>query len=184
MTIMIAIMVMDPLSKIKIIYLNQCDIKKCSGHRLLKLGFAKRIRKQAIKKAIVLSPTTSIALSPSDRDIFAEFGLVGIDGSWNQIDTLYSLFSLGTPRALPFLVAANTVNFGKPTKLNTAEAIISALWILGFEQDATRIAKAFKYGQTFIDLNYDRLDAYSRATDSKEVVRLQKEFMDELYGED
>ncbi len=177
-------MVNNYRSKIKIVYLDQCDPKKCSGHRLLKFDLAKRTRKGAIGKALVLSPTTEVALSPIDRDVFLEHGLVGIDGSWNQIETLLPLFSLGTSRALPFLVAANTVNFGKPTKLNTAEAIIAALWILGFKDLAKTIAGKFKYGNTFIQLNYERLEGYSRASDSKEVVELQTGFMAELYGED
>lgn len=168
--------------KIQVIYLDQCDPKKCSGHRLLKLGLAREIRKSQIREGIVLSPITQIALSPADQDLFFSHGLVAIDGSWNQFEKLQSWFTTGTPRALPFLVAANTVNFGKPTKLNTAEAIIAALWILGSKDQAMKIAQAFKYGPTFIDLNFDRLEAYSKAKDSQEVVEIQKQIMDDLYG--
>ena len=173
-----------PMPNVKIIHFDQCDPKKCSGSRMIKFGLARVIKPNKIGKALLLSPISSIALSPADRGIMEEFGLVLIDGSWNQIESLKPFFLRGTPRALPFLVAANTVNFGKPTKLNTIEATIAALWILGYKNKAEDYANRFKYGNTFIQLNFERLEKYSQASSSSEVVEIQKQIMNELYGED
>jgi pre-rRNA-processing protein TSR3 len=79
---------------------------------------------------------------------------------------------------LPILVAGNPVNFGRPTKLTTAEALAAALYIAGFGNDATELLSVFRWGHTFLELNHERLEDYADAKNSIEVVELQKRFIE------
>ncbi len=175
------------MNRLKIVHYNQCDRKKCSGTRLINLGVAKQVSIKQIKREVVLSPFAERVISAEDKETFNKFGLVGMDLSWNKIasdlNKYKSIFNKGTPRALPFLVAANTVNFGKPTKLNTLEAIGSALWILGEMEGAEKVFQSEKYGKNFIELNYERLERYAKAKNAQEVIQTQADLMKELYSD-
>jgi len=83
------------------------------------------------------------------------------------------------PRSLPYLVAANPINFGRPTKLSTAEALASALYIIGEKEKALNIMSKFSWAESFIALNGAMLDAYAAAEGSSEIIGLQKRFMEE-----
>jgi pre-rRNA-processing protein TSR3 len=106
-----------------------------------------------------------------------DFGLVGLDCSWEHAEKVLLKHVRGTSRCLPILVAGNPVNFGKPTKLTTAEALAAALYITGFKDQANELLSIFKWGHTFLELNHERLERYAKAKDSTEVVELQKGFM-------
>ncbi|MGE4395651.1 MAG: DUF367 domain-containing protein, partial [Methanobacteriales archaeon] len=80
-------------------------------------------------------------------------------------------------RALPYLVAANPTNYGKPFILSTAEALAATFYIIGLKDIAVNIMSSFKWGLHFLDLNRELLEAYSKAKNSREVVKIQEEFM-------
>jgi pre-rRNA-processing protein TSR3 len=69
------------------------------------------------------------------------------------------------------------VNFGKATKLTTAEAIAAALYIAGLRQEATKVLSIFTWGHTFLELNGKLLENYAGAKDSTEVVDIQRRLM-------
>ena len=81
-------------------------------------------------------------------------------------------------RSLPFLIATNPVNYGKPCILSTVEAVSATLYITRFKDEAKDILDGFKWGHTFLELNHDLLEAYSEADTSKDVVKVQNEFLE------
>jgi len=100
-----------------------------------------------------------------------------LDCSWVHAKEVFDISSHWTPRCLPYLVAANPVNYGKPTKLSTVEALAAALYIADFREQATKLLSKFKWGPQFITLNKQLLEDYAQAKDSAEVIKVQNEYI-------
>jgi pre-rRNA-processing protein TSR3 len=166
--------------KLWIYHAKQCDPKKCTATKLEKHGFVKSVRLNQIPKgAIWLNPFAVRAISVEDRDQIVEKGLVVIDCSWHKIDEMHEAFEAGSAgRSLPYLVAANPINYGKPTQLSTVEAFAAALYITGFPEHAESILSIFKWGSNFLQLNAEPLQDYAQAKTSKEIVEIQKDYLD------
>ena len=166
------------------IWLAQDDPKKNTAVRASKddlLRLHKDMRRLP-KRGIILEPLCGKVLGPEDREIFANNGaLVGLDCSWAQIEDSVEQVMRRTrlqPRMLPLLLAANPVNWGKPGKLSTVEALAASLYLMGrVEQCRTLLAK-FRWGERFLELNKEPLEAYAEAKSSAELVALQFEFFD------
>ena len=102
-----------------------------------------------------------------------------VDCSWAKIDeTPFSRMKSGFPRLLPYLVAANPVNYGKPCKLNCVEALAAAFYITGHKEIAKKYLNKFSWGHSFISLNEVLLDQYANCKDGDEVIRVQEEFLE------
>ncbi|NYT02348.1 MAG: DUF367 family protein [Methanosarcinales archaeon] len=158
-----------------IYHANQCDPKKCSGKKLARFGLARLTRRSgALRGYLLLSPFSKKAISPEDKGKFR--GLAALDCSWAHAEEVFST-RLADSRALPFLVAANPVNFGKPFKLSTVEALAAALVILGEPAQAEEILSKFSWGQGFLKLNREPLDDYASARDSAQVVEMQMAYL-------
>lgn len=159
---------------------HQCDPKKCTAKKLARFDIIRLCN--TIKKlpsgAILLDPTAERAFSPADEEK-AQKGLIVLDCSWEEVERVFSLLHKKRMRhrALPFLLAANPVNYGRPFKLSGAEALAAALYILGQRERAEQILAKFKWGLGFLELNRAPLEDYSRAKDSKEVIEIQGEYM-------
>ena len=159
---------------------NQCDPKKCTAKRMLKFGLAKEAKTlHAIPKgSIVLSPFAEKALSPDDIK-YARHGLVVMDLTWTNIDEFPR--PKGTnDRALPYMLASNPINWGRPMELNSAEAVMASLFILGEREQAETFLGRFNWAPEFMRLNGELLEEYSSAKDSTEVVRIQNEYIDSI----
>jgi pre-rRNA-processing protein TSR3 len=168
--------------RIIIYHAKQCAPKKCTALKLHRHGMARLVSQMRLlpKQAVVLNPFSEVAFSPADRERVRDCGLVALDCSWEHAQKVLSGHVRGTSRCLPFLIAGNPVNFGKPTKLTTAEALVAALYIAGFKDKATDLLSIFVWGHTFFELNSERLESYSSAENSTEIVKLQKGFMQNL----
>ncbi len=158
--------------KLLVIHMHEDDPRKCTAIRLKKFKLVEFVDKPL---GILLNPFAEHRLNPRDKKL-AE-AITAVDASWNL---LRSFIRHEPSRSLPFLVAANPVNYGRPYKLSTAEAIASALYILGEKERAELLLSKFKWGPHFLELNKERLEAYSRAGNEKEVRMLEKKFIDEL----
>jgi len=114
---------------------NQCDPKKCTGRKLLKFGLVQRKKPSELPyRSILLNPFSERALAPDD----ACTGISALDCSWADAELVFGKLRRMKQRSLPYLVAANPVNFGKPFKLTTVEAFAAALYILGEDEQAVR----------------------------------------------
>jgi pre-rRNA-processing protein TSR3 len=164
--------------RLTIYHANQCDPKRCTGLKLKRHGFV-RIVKQARflpRRAIVLNPFAEIAFSPADRKRIEDFGLAALDCSWAHAEKVLLKRVKGTSRCLPILLAGNPVNFSKATKLSTVEALVGALYIAGFKQEAKELLSIFVWGHTFLELNQELLEKYASAKDSTEIIEMQRSF--------
>jgi pre-rRNA-processing protein TSR3 len=129
-------------------------------------------------RGIVLSPNGTTSLSPQDSILLQEHGLSVIDCSWARLsDIPFHQLKSGHHRLLPFLVAANTVNYGKPSKLSCAEAAAATLYICGKVDAAKAMLNEFGWGMEFIKLNKELLELYRTAQNADDVVQRQNEWL-------
>ena len=132
---------------------------------------------------ICLSPLGRESVCKADADYIQAHGLSVVDCSWNRIEeTPIAKIRSGPPKLLPFLVAANPVNYGKPAKLTCAEALAAALYICGWKDQAHAIMAKFKWGHGFISLNETYLEVYSQCEDASEVIEAQNRLLSEGFN--
>jgi len=159
---------------------GQCDPKKCTARKLARFGLitSVNVMRKIPYKTIVLVPIADTALSPADREFTNSVTV--FDCSWKKIAPFEAALMRmkRKKRALPYLIAVNPVNYGKPFILSSAEAFAAALFILGEKEQAHSILEKFNWGDEFMRLNEDMLLAYSKAKDSTEVVEMQRIFME------
>lgn len=166
--------------QVLIYHTGQCDPKKCTGLRLERMKKAKTLNhiRQIPNGSVVLNPISEVAFSAADRQSMFRRGLVALDCSWRQAESIFREARQGIQRALPYLLAANPINTYKPIKLSTAEALAAALYIAGLKERAEDLLSVFKWGPNFIVLNKEWLDAYAECRTSSEVVEVQSEIME------
>ncbi len=169
----------DMIPRIFIYHAKQCCPKVCTASKLKRFGLATVFYhpKEVPRNSIVLTPLSDTVLSKEDRR-YLKNGLVALDLSWKRIDKKPDLKNPIISRILPLLVASNPVNYGKVSRLTTAEALASALYILGYRNVSEEMLSKFKWGRTFFDLNREILEEYSKAESRSEMLEIQRMFFD------
>ncbi|THG02407.1 hypothetical protein TEA_001232 [Camellia sinensis var. sinensis] len=127
---------------------------------------------------IVLSPAGSQCVSKEDYILIKRKGLAVVDCSWARLDDVpFTKLRCAAPRLLPWLVAANPVNYGRPCQLSCVEALSAALIICGEEETANLLLSKFKWGHAFLSLNREILKAYSECENSADMISVQNAWL-------
>mmetsp|Transcript_10285 Transcript_10285/g.22899 ORF Transcript_10285/g.22899 Transcript_10285/m.22899 type:complete len:323 (-) Transcript_10285:62-1030(-) len=162
----------------------QCDPKRCTGARLARRGVFKTMPLKQPFRGLVLSPNGTMSVSPADRPILEDLGLSVIDCSWARLAEIpFKQMRAGHHRLLPFLVCANPVNYGKPSKLSCAEAAAATLYICGHVDAAKAVLDEFGWGKEFIKLNAELLELYRTSADADDVVKRQNDWLEKVEKE-
>ncbi|KAG8682236.1 ribosome biogenesis protein tsr3, partial [Ceratobasidium sp. 394] len=127
------------------------------------------------------SPRGTQPVSPADRDVVAQAGVAVVECSWARLDDV-PFAKLRSPheRLLPYLVATNPVNYGKPWRLNCVEALAAAFYIVGMDGYAEVLLGKFSWGHSFWKVNGGLIKRYQACTDAAEVEAVQKVIIAEL----
>src|SRR5512138_3270529 len=154
---------------------NSCDPRKCTVKKLEKAGLIRIFSRieRIPRNTLLLDPTAEQAVSPADRGVKS---ITVLDCSWEVLDT-GTVSSWRIRRALPFLVAANPVNFGRPCRLSSVEAVAATLYILGEQDQARELLSKVSWGIRFLEVNQEPLDLYAGAKDSTEVIAIQRDYL-------
>ena len=116
-------------------------------------------------------------------------GYVSLDiSSWSFLPEM---------RVVPYLMATNPTNYGRPWRLNCVEALAAAFYITGFDAYAERLLSGFGWGASFWNVNRYAfiaswssykvqllsrvyLERYKRCTTSDDVTAAQEAIISEL----
>jgi len=163
--------------RLSALMLEECDPKRCTARKLVRFGLAEGAPRAGLlpRGCVVLHPNGEHVLSPEDRRNAEERGIAVIDSSWKRGDV--PRIPRHPARALPYLLAANPVNYGKPFLLSSVEAFAAALWILGHPMQAEEILSKFGWGRQFLVLNREPLEAYAAAATREDILAAQGEFI-------
>jgi len=157
---------------------GQCDAKRCTGRKLSRFGLLKELRVTNGFGGIVLSPAGKQCVSKEDYILMKRKGLAVVDCSWARLDDVpFTKLRCAAPRLLPWLVAANPVNYGRPCQLSCVEALSAALLICGEEETANLLLGKFKWGHAFLSLNRELLKAYSECENSADIISVQNAWL-------
>jgi pre-rRNA-processing protein TSR3 len=157
---------------------EQCDVKRCTGRKLQRQGVLRVLNLGERFRGVVLSPLATQAVSPADAVLVREHGVSVVDCSWARLDEVpFDKIRGKEERLLPYLVAANPVNYGRPMKLSCVEALAATLYIASLKDEAKKLLAPFSWGEEFVRINLDLLDSYASCTSSAGVVNAQNEYL-------
>ena len=84
---------------------------------------------------------------------------------------------------MPYLVAANSVNYGRPWRLNCAEALAACFFICGHEDWAHEVLAHFSYGEPFLEINAQLLKRYAACANEEEIKKAEETWLAKIERE-
>ncbi|KAK6850948.1 ribosome biogenesis protein ytm1 [Apiospora arundinis] len=164
--------------------LNHCDPKRCSGKKLIKLGLMRDLHAGQKHNGVIITPNGKHTISPADKELMDQYGAAVVECSWARTGEIqWNKFGGKCERLLPYLVAANSVNYGKPWRLNCVEALAAAFYICRHPDWAEQILAPFNYGESFLKINAKLLKKYAACEDEDGIKKCQEEWMERLERE-
>ncbi|GAA5970386.1 hypothetical protein JCM3765_005681 [Sporobolomyces pararoseus] len=164
---------------------DHCDPRRCSGKKLARLQLMQDLRVGQRFQGIVMSPKGTQVVSPSDRTIVETMGVAVVECSWARLDEIpFQKIRSPHERILPYVIATNPVNYGKPYKLNCVEATAAALYITGFDQQAELLLSKFSWGHSFWEVNGQIIERYKTCTTPESVIEMQETIIKEMEKQD
>jgi len=129
-------------------------------------------------------PNAKKTISPADRELLEQYGAAVVECSWDRTKEIpWSRIGGKCERLLPYLVAANSVNYGRPWRLNCVEALAACFYICGHPEWATEVLQHFSYGEPFLEINSQVLKRYAACTTEEEVKKAEEVWLDKIERE-
>lgn len=164
--------------------LGHCDAKRCSGKRLMRLGMMRELHVGQKFAGVVVSPKGKKIVSREDKELLDQYGAAVVEASWNRIDEVpFGRIGGKCERLLPYLVAANPTNYGKPWRLNCVEALAACFYICGHADWAEDILSTFSYGRAFLDINAALLKRYEACENEEQIKKAEEVWLAKIEQE-
>lgn len=130
-------------------------------------------------------------------------GLAVVEASWARLDEVpfgkikgpherLCEFSVATTPTcpcllkhppVPYLVATNPVNYGRPWRLNCVEALAAGFYITGHDEWAELLLSKFSWGHSFWKMNGHLIERYRTCHTHEEVSEMAERIQRELQEE-
>lgn len=158
--------------------------KKFSGVVITYQPFSTPKSSCLLTRGLFARPNGTSVVSNADKHLLEEFGAAVVECSWARLDDVpFGKIGGKCERLLPYLVATNSVNYGRPWKLNCAEALAACFAIMGHSDWAELILKPFSYGEEFMRINGELFERYSGCEDAEGVKKIETEWLEQLERE-
>jgi pre-rRNA-processing protein TSR3 len=147
------------------------------------------------------SPKAKIILSGADKELLEQYGAAVVECSWNRVDEvpfkriggkcerlrMFHYFPVLTIVSnfisVPYLIAANPTNYGRPWRLNCVEALAACFYICGHTEWAEQVLSSFSYGDAFLEINGALLKRYAACSSEEEIKKTEEVWLEKIERE-
>lgn len=150
----------------------------------MRLGMMRELHVGQKFAGVVVSPKAKRIISMEDKELLEQYGAAVVEASWKRIDEVpFGRIGGKCERLLPYLVAANPTNYGKPWRLNCVEALAACYYICGHPEWAESILSTFSYGEAFLDINGALLKRYMACENEEAIKKAEEVWLEKIERE-